>query len=330
MKTIRWGMIGCGSVAEIKSGPGFYKAKHSSLDAVTSRNPVSARDFARRHNVATVYDTTDQLLADPAIDAVYIATPPSSHKALCLQVAHSGKHVYVEKPMAMRFEECREIVQACEKNGVRLFVAFYRRALPRFLKVKEWLEDGVIGSVRCVSVVQYQPPALEELSRATLPWRLKPEVAGGGYFLDMGIHTLDILDFWFGRIEQVHGIASNQAGLYDVEDTVTATWRHASGVQGSGSWCYVCDARADRLEIIGSNGKIELEIFSDAPVQLTDATGVREVVIPNPPHVQQPFIQSIVDDLNGVALCPGRVESAVHSTWIADEILKQYRAEHGR
>jgi predicted dehydrogenase len=322
-------MIGCGSVAEVKSGPGFYKSRNSTLDAVASRNPEMTRSFAQRHGIPRPCDTVDQLLADKAIDAVYIATPPSSHKPLALLVADAGKHVYVEKPMAMRFEECREIVDACEKNGVRLFVAFYRRAMPRFLKVREWLESGEIGDVRCVRAVQHQPPAQEDLSRDTLPWRLKPEVSGGGKFLDMGIHMLDIFDFWFGAIEEVHGIASNQAGLYDVEDTVTATWRHASGAQGYGSWCYVCGHGEDCVEIVGSKGRIAFEFFSDKPLRLVNRSGVQEVDIPNPPHVQQPFIQSIVDDLNGIAPCPGRVESAVRSTWVADEVLRKYRQKHG-
>ncbi len=328
-KTIRWGMIGCGAVAEVKSGPGFYKSRNSALDAVTSADPAMTRSFTQRHGVAKAYDTTEQLLADPDIDAVYIATPPSSHKPLALLVANASKHVYVEKPMAMRFEECCEIVEACAEKGVRLFVAFYRRAMPRFLKVKEWLDSGAIGEVRCVRAVQHQPPASEDLSRATLPWRLKPEVSGGGKFLDMGIHTLDMLDFWFGAIEEVHGIASNRAGLYDVEDTVTATWRHASGVQGFGSWCYVCGHGEDYVEIVGSKGRIEFEFFSDRPLRLINENGEQEAAIANPPHVQQPFIRSIVDELNGLAPCPGNVDSAVRSTWVADEILRKYRQQHG-
>jgi predicted dehydrogenase len=127
----------------------------------------------------------------------------------------------------------------------------------------------------------------------------------------------------------VHGIASNRAGLYDVEDTVSATWRHASGVQGSGSWCYVCGEGEDRVEIVGSKGRIEFEFFTDKPLKLVTASGVEEADIPNPAHVQQPFIQSIVDDLNGIAPCPGNVESAVRSTWVADEVLKNYRQQRG-
>lgn len=329
MAMIRWGMIGCGAVAEVKSGPGFYKANNSVLVAVTSADLALSRSFAQRHGVPKVYESSEQLVSDPEIDAVYVATPPSSHKPLSLLAARAGKHVYVEKPMAMRFGECREIVDVCAQQGKRLFVAFYRRAMPRFLAIKEWIDSGAIGEVLNVRAVQHQPPADEDLSRATLPWRLKPDISGGGKFLDMGIHELDLFDFLFGAIEEVHGIASNRAGLYDVEDTVTATWRHASGVQGSGSWCYACCNDEDFVEIVGSKGTIHFEFFTDGPIELVDKYETKTLEIPNPAHVQQPFIQSIVDDLNGVASCPGNVESAVRSTWVADEILRSFRNRQG-
>ncbi|MBS1210301.1 MAG: putative dehydrogenase [Proteobacteria bacterium] len=329
MKTIRWGMIGCGAVTEVKSGPGLYKSRNSTLLAVTSADLAMSQSYASRHGVPKVYASAEELVRDPEIDAVYIATPPVLHKSLSLLAAQAGKHVYVEKPMAMRFAECQEIIDVCRTQNVRLYVAFYRRAMERFLKVKEWIDGNAIGEVRCVKALQYQPPAPEDLSRQTLPWRLLPQVAGAGKFLDMGVHTLDIFDFWFGSIEEAHGIASNKGGLYDVEDTVTATWRHASGVQGYGAWCYVCSDNQDYVEIIGSKGRIEMEFFSDKPVSLITASGIQKADIPNPQHVQQPFIQSIVDDLNGVAVCPGTVESAARSSWVADEILKNFRLQKG-
>lgn len=329
MKTIRWGMIGCGAVTEVKSGPGLYKSENSTLIAVTSADLAMSQSYAQRHGVPKVYATPEELVKDPDIDAVYIATPPVAHKSLSLLAARAGKHVYVEKPMAMRFAECQEIIDECRDHGVRLYVAFYRRAMERFLQVKQWLDAKAIGDVRCVKAVQHQPPAPEDLSRTTLPWRLLPQVAGAGKFLDMGVHTLDIFDFWFGPIVEAHGIASNQAGLYDVEDTVTATWRHANGTQGFGSWCYVCGENQDHVEIIGSRGRIEMEFFSDQPLRLITPDGAQEADLPNPPHVQQPFIQSIVNDLNGVAACPGNVESAARASWVADEILKQFRQQHG-
>ena len=329
MDHVRWGMIGCGAVTEVKSAPGLYKASRSTLVAVTDRNLDAARSYAARHGVGRVDDSVEALLADPGIDAVYVATPPVSHKELALAVARAGKHVYVEKPMALRRSECDEIVATCAARGVRLFVAFYRRGMPRFLQVLAWLEAGAIGEVRSVRVMQHQPPAAEERSRATLPWRLSPEVAGGGKFLDMGVHVLDILDLWLGPIAEVKGVAGNQGGLYDVEDTVTAAWRHAGGVQGSGSWCYVCDAARDLTEITGTRGRIELDFFADSPLRLIVGSEVTELAVPNPPHVQQPFIQSIVDELCGGPPCRGDIASAIRATAVADDVLRDYRLARG-
>ncbi|MBS1155524.1 MAG: oxidoreductase domain protein [Proteobacteria bacterium] len=325
MRTIRWGMIGCGDVTEVKSGPGFYKAAHSTLLGVTNRTLAKAESYAQRHGVPKVYPDAAALLADPEICAVYIATPPAEHKALTLLAAAAGKHVYVEKPMALNHAECEEMIAACQAAGVRLYVAFYRRAMPRFLQIKDWIEQGAIGTVCTVSVLQRQKPAPAELSPDTMPWRLKPEVAGGGKFLDMGVHVLDILAFWFGPISDVHGEASNRAGLYAVEDTVTANWRHAGGVSGVGNWCYVGHDEADRVEITGTHGRIEFEFFADTPLRLITAAGVQEMTICNPTHVQQPFIQSIVDELNGVRACPGDTLIAAQVSAAADSILAAYR-----
>jgi predicted dehydrogenase len=328
MKTIRWGMLGCGSVCEVKSGPGFRYASHSALVAVASRDPARARAYAARHGVPRIYDSADALVRDPDIDAVYVATPPVSHLPLAVLAARAGKHVYVEKPMAMCHAECLEMIAACRQAGRRLFVAFYRRAMPRFLQVREWIAAGAIGDVRCATIVHHQPAEPAELSRATLPWRVVPGIAGAGKFLDLGVHQFDLLDFLFGPIVEVQGVATNGAGLYDAEDTVTAAWRHERGVLGSGSWCFVAGGSTDRVEIEGSEGRIEFEFFTDAPLRLTTRGETRAVAMPNPPHVQQPFIQSIVDDLNGVAPCPGTPESAARATLVADTILRGYRQTH--
>ena len=156
MKEIRWGIIGCGNVTEVKSGPGFQKAKGSQLTAVMRRNGKLAEDYAIRHNVPKWFDNADSLIHDPGVDAVYIATPPSTHKQYTLAVANTGKPVYVEKPMAMSYDECREMIQVCEKNNVPLFVAYYRRTLPQFLKIKELLGNNAIGAVRSVIVTFYK------------------------------------------------------------------------------------------------------------------------------------------------------------------------------
>jgi len=322
MKTIRWGMIGCGAVAEKKSGPAFNKADHSRLVGVFARNAERAGDYARRHGVPRVYDSALEMVNDPEIDAVYIATPPVFHKEYALLCAKHAKAAYLEKPMAMNYGECQEIASVFKNAGIPLFVAFYRRAMEKFLKVKELVGRKAIGDIRCVNVVLHQPPDKTDFARDHLPWRVLPQIAGGGKCLDMGIHTIDFLDDLFGPIEEVRAIAANQAGLYEAEDIVTAAWRHASGVQATGSWCYTCFDNRDEVEIAGSGGRIRFEFFSDKPVIIKTKDGVRELKYPDPQHVQQPFIQTVVNDLLGIGKCPGDPESAARASWVMDQLLR--------
>ena len=324
MKTIRWGIIGCGDVTEVKSGPGFQKATNSSLVAVMRRTGHLAQDYAERHGVPKWYDDAGALIHDPEVDAVYIATPPDSHKAYTLQAAAAGKPVYVEKPMAMNHAECQAMVEACHQADVPLFVAFYRRRLPRFLKVQALLEAGAVGEVRFVTV-NIRQPLRPNLDPANPPWRVVPEIAGAGLFYDLGSHTLDFLDYFLGSITQVRGLAANQAGQYAAEDIVTGTWQHQSGVQGMGTWCFSAFERLDVNEIVGTAGKLTFSSFGQEPVRLTTAEGVTEFDIKNPPHVQQPLIQTIVDQLNDSGRCPSTGESGARTNWVMDEMLQDWR-----
>ena len=322
MRTIGWGMIGCGDVTEVKSGPGFQKAEHSRLVAVMRRNPELARDYARRHGVPRWYDTADAILADPDVEAVYIATPPYAHKDYTLMAAAAGKPVYVEKPMATRPADCQAMIAACRDAGVPLFVAYYRRTLPRFLKVKEILESGLIGQPRAVTVALYRPhsPAAPGVS----DWRVDPAVAGGGLFVDMGCHTLDYLDYVLGPIRTAHGLAANREKLYSAEYTVAAAFEFESGVQGTGLWWFASPIGLDRTEILGTRGRVAFATFENAPVVL-EAGGERsEFAIPHPPHVQQPLIQTVVDHLNGLGQCPSTGDSAARTTRVMDQILASY------
>lgn len=324
MRKIRWGMIGCGNVTEVKSGPGFQKATNSALVAVMRRNGALAEDYARRHGVPKWYDDAQALINDPAVDAVYIATPPNAHQEYALAVAAAGKPVYVEKPMAMNYAECQAMVAACKMVGVPLWVAYYRRRLPRFLKVKELIEAGAIGAPRAVTVRFYrdwkQPPVDQ------LPWRVQPEIAGGGFFVDLAAHTLDYLDYFLGPIVQVQGYAANQGGYYRAEDTVAGSFVFAGGAQGTGIWCFDSYHRVDETEIIGTKGKLTFSSFGTEPIRLTTIAGVTDFPEPTPDHVQQPLIQTIVDELNGVGQCPSTGESAARTTWVMDQMLQNYYA----
>ncbi|ALJ00103.1 Gfo/Idh/MocA family protein [Rufibacter tibetensis] len=322
IKTIRWGIIGCGDVTEVKSGPAFQKVPHSQLMAVMRRDGAKAQDYAQRHQVPKWYDNAEALIQDPEVDAVYIATPPGSHAEYTLQVAAAGKPVYVEKPMALDYAQCKEMVSACKEAQVPLFVAYYRRCLPSFLKVKELVDTGAIGEIKFVNVRLYHP-AQENLNPQELPWRVQPEIAGGGLFFDLASHQLDYLDFLLGPIISASGQTANQAGLYPAEDIVTGQFRFANGVLGSGIWCFTVDSTQfkDEIEIIGSKGRITFPSFALEPVRLETAAGTEEFLLPPPAHVQQPFIQTIVEELLGLDTCPNTGESAARTAWVMDQIV---------
>ena len=325
MKTIRWGIIGCGNVTEIKSGPGFQQASNSKLVAVMRRDRAKAKDYAQRHNVPKWYDDGEKLINDPDVDAVYVATPPNSHELYTLLAAKAGKPVYVEKPMARTFQECQRMVDACNQAKVPLFVAYYRRSLPRYLKIKQLIESGAIGTPRYVSVLLHTCIDKDELDPKTLPWRVIPEIAGAGRFLDLASHTLDLMDFFLGPVARVSGTAANQAKLYPAEDIVTTHFTFESGVQGIGVWCFTSFKQYDVNEITGSKGRLRFSTFAHEPIELHTADGVEQIPLENPLHIQQPHIQSIVNELNGQGVCPSHGGNAARTSWVMDEILKDWR-----
>jgi 1,5-anhydro-D-fructose reductase (1,5-anhydro-D-mannitol-forming) len=331
MNKIRWGSIGCGDVCEVKSAPGLQKATGSDLVAVMRRDAAKAADFATRHGVPRSYSDAEALVGDPEVDAVYVATPPSTHLMYAQMAARAGKPVYVEKPMAPTTAECEQMIAACAAARVPLFVAYYRRALPRFVRIKTLLDEGRLGDVQAVTITLVRPPEAAHLDGKNLPWRVQPEIAGAGLFLDLASHTLDLLDHLLGPIAKVQGHASNRGGHYRAEDTVSGQLQFASGAHGVGLWCFVSGERTDRVELIGSRGRLTFSTFENDPVLLETAAGREEIQIPHPPHVQQPLIQLMVDELLGKPGpgCPSTGVTAARTTAVMDTLLASYR-ERGK
>ncbi|WIG54282.1 MAG: Oxidoreductase [Rhodanobacteraceae bacterium] len=331
-RDIRWGIIGCGNVTEVKSGPAFQQAAHSSLVAVMRRDAAKARDYAQRHGVPRWYDDAAALIADAEVDAVYVATPPSTHKHYALMSIAAGKPVYVEKPMAMDSSECGEIMRAARTAGVPVFVAYYRRALPRFARVRELLfDERAIGNPRALHVVYAKPHDPRYDDPHGPHWHVRPAISGGGLFVDVGCHTLDILDWLFGPIVHVNGYASNQRGSYAAEDGVAMSFAFGNGMPGTGLWIFDSLQRQDSIEVIGDAGRLSLATFGDGPIRVENAAGVRELRVENPPHIQQPLIETIVRELRGEAgACPSSAESAARTTWVIDEVLRDFRRMAGQ
>lgn len=323
MKQINWGFIGCGEVTERKSGPAFNLVEGSRVVAVMSRSSEKASSYAQRHNIPRWHTDAQSLINDPEVNAVYIATPPSSHATYAIMAMKAGKPVYVEKPLAASYVDCQRVMRISRETGVPCFVAYYRRKLPYFDKVQELLQDGAIGKVVNVQIRFSVPPRDLDYNSTNLPWRVQRDIAGGGYFYDLAPHQLDLLQEFFGPIVHVSGFSANRGGLYQTEDTVSASFAFQDGMPGSGSWCFVGheSARTDQIELIGEKGRICFSVFTYSPIVLQTSQGKQEITIPNPPHVQLPMIEEVVRHLQGNGTCTADCISATSVNWVLDRIL---------
>lgn len=327
MKHISWGFIGCGEVTELKSGPAFNEVEGSHVEAVYSRSKDKVRSYAERHHIKKWYTDAQQLIDDPEVNAIYIATPPSSHATYAIMAMKAGKPAYIEKPLAASYEDCARINRISKQTGVPSFVAYYRRYLPYFQKVKSILDSGTIGTVTNVQVRFSVPPRdLDYNSSHNLPWRLQPDIAGGGYFYDLAPHQLDLLQEYFGVITRAHGYCANRAHLYSAEDTISACFLFENGLPGSGSWCFVGhqSAKEDRIDVVGEQGSLSFSVYNYDPIQLITSDGIRNITVPNPSYVQLPIIKAVIENLQGIGDCTCTSVSATPVNWVMDRILGKF------
>ena len=318
---IKWGFIGCGEATKKKSGPAFNLIKGSEVVAVMGRDKEKTKQYARQFNISRWYTDAQELIDDPEVNAIYIATPPSSHATYAIMAMKSGKPVYVEKPLAAKYEDCARINRISRETGIPCFVAYYRRYLPYFNKVKELIPR--LGKVLNIQIRFAVPPRDLDYNRDNLPWRVQPDIAGGGYFYDLAAHQLDLIQDMFGCILEAEGYTANRGGLYKAEDTVSACFKFETGIPGSGSWCFVANesAKEDHIEIFGSNGTIKFSVFTFEPILFTGVNGTEEFKVPNPTYVQLPLIKNIVEHLQHKAVCSCDSISATPTNWVMDKIL---------
>jgi predicted dehydrogenase len=293
--TIRWGIIGCGDVTEVKSGPAFNKVPDSKLVAVMRRNAAKAEDYARRHSVGKWYSDATTLINDPEVNAIYVATPPLQHEEYTVQALKAGKPVYVEKPMAIDAQAAARMVQVANETGIKLCVAHYRRQQPLFLKVKSLLTEGAIGIPRLVNLHCFQPHEDAMITKTEDAWRYNPSVSGGGLFYDLAPHQLDLMLYFFGKPQEVKGFSLNASRLYNADDTTTGQVLFENNVLFNGAWCFTVSERRDLCEIVGTEGSLQFKIFEHKRLTLKKADKEIHFDFDPLPHVQQPMIQSVVD-----------------------------------
>jgi predicted dehydrogenase len=295
MQKINWGIIGCGDVTEIKSGPAFNKVPNSSLVAVMRRNAAKAADYAERHKVPKWYNDANKLINDPEVNAIYIATPPDAHEMYAVAAINAGKPVYVEKPMALNYAAAKNMAAAAAEKNIKLSVAHYRREWPLFKKVKQLIHEKAIGKILMARLELYKPPlTAAELSINHHAWRVNPAIAGGGLFHDLAPHQLDLMYYFFGAVQKVAGIATNQCANYVADDLVAGNMLFDSGVAFSGAWCFNAATATDHCEIIGAAGSIRFSFFSSNTITVV-ANGTTDVfTFDTLQHVQQPMIEKVV------------------------------------
>lgn len=261
-KVIGWGIVGCGDVADRKSGAAFNLAPGSRLVSVMRRDGKAAEAFARRHGAKHWTTDAQAVIEHPEVDAVYVATPPANHLEYALAVAAAGKTCLVEKPAGRSLAEFRQVHSRFRAVGLPLFVSYYRRQLPRFRKVKQIIESGVLGQIVAIDYRMAKPPRGH-------PWGLDVGQSGGGHFYGLACHLLDLFDDWFGAIEYTGSAVNNVIPRNTAEDCVSMSFRTASGAVGTALWNFAASSGGDRLVIDGVRGRISMRGTSvDKPVYL--------------------------------------------------------------
>ncbi|MEX1240716.1 MAG: Gfo/Idh/MocA family oxidoreductase [Cyclobacteriaceae bacterium] len=325
---IRWGILGCGDVCEIKSGPALNKVNHSKLIAVMRRDGKKAKDFARRHGAPKYYDDANLLINDPEVNAVYIATPPAFHEEYAIQCMKAGKPVYIEKPVALTSESCERMLAAAQEFGVSASVAHYRRGLAVFKKIRSLLESGIIGTPSLILSNTLQAPS--EKMKAADYWRTSPEISGGGLFFDLAPHQLDIFYWLFGKPYIVRGFSVNQKSAYDAPDLTNVEAVFGDGVYLHGIWAFNLNPASEQetTEIIGERGKIVFSFFRKSDIDIITADGKQTITLDYPENIQQPMIDEVVKFFRSEGPNPCSLEDALVSMRMMDSTRQSLVLSH--
>lgn len=326
MQKVRWGIIGCGDVTEVKSGPAFNKVKNSELIAVMRRNGDKARDYALRHHVSKWYTDANSLINDPDVNAIYVATPPSSHEQYTRAAIQAGKPVYVEKPMSVDFSSALRMAAAAKEKNIKMCMAHYRRAQPFFKLVKQLLDDKTIGEIRFVKSELYKKSlSAEELAVPKAAWRVDPAVAGGGLFHDLAPHQFGLMYYFFGDPKKAFGMSLNQAGSYAADDIVAGNILFENGVLFNGIWCFNVseEDEKDSCEIFGEKGKISFSFFDQRRIDLTVNGETKSFSFDMLEHVQQPMIEKVVEYFLDQGPNPCTAEEGITVMRLIDEFTRK-------
>jgi len=309
---LNWIVIGIGDIATRRVIPAIQAEGRSRLYGLVTRDPAKADLYDVR-----AWTTLDEALADPAVQAVYIATPVFLHAPQTIQSLRAGKHVMCEKPMAMNEAEARSMVQAAEEAGRTFGVAYYRRAYPKVLRAKQLLEAGVIGQPLLAELTCHEWRDEQGSHRS---WLIDPAQAGGGPLYDIASHRIDAMHFLFGKAERACGIRSNAVHGLAVEDSATVLMRFPGGIHGVVDVRWNSRVPRDQFRVIGVEGEIGLDPLNGPELRVAG----RVETLPAHANVHYPLIENFVDAVlaNSASplACPG--DQAEWTDWVIGQVMR--------
>jgi predicted dehydrogenase len=297
-RVVRWGLVGCGDIAEKRVAAALRESRASALLGVARARAELAADFAARHRARRHYADWRELVRDPEVDAVYVATPVRSHAEQAVAAAEAGKHVLCEKPMALSVVECERMIAAARSHGVRLGVAYYRHHYPVVRRLRELLASGGIGRPVLAEMQAFEPfDVPPDHPRA---WFLRKAEAGGGPMFDFGCHRVEVLLDLLGPADEVRGLLANvRFAERDVEDTAVVHLRFRSGALALLTVTHAAFEPRDTFDVYGSEGSAHAAVLNDGTLRIVTAAGAHEEA--HPPHANrhQPLVEDFVSAVLG-------------------------------
>jgi predicted dehydrogenase len=293
MQKLRWGLIGCGDIARKRVAPALRDAAGSELYAVARAQADLAEEFAREFGARKHYGDWRELLADPEIDAIYIATPVDLHAEQTIAAARAGKHVLCEKPMALTAADCGRAAAACREAGVKLGIAYYRHFYPLLKRIKQIIASGEIGQpviARINAFEQFNPAAHEPRH-----WLIEKARSGGGPMMDFGCHRIEVLMNLFGPIARTQAFQDQVRLKRDVEDTAGAFFHFESGAHAALLVSHAAFEPQDTLDIFGGAGALRVPVLTAGQLHIKTPAGERAESHPPHANLHQPLIEDFVD-----------------------------------
>jgi predicted dehydrogenase len=316
---LNWIVIGIGDIATRRVIPAIQAEPRSRLYGLVTRDPAKATSYD-----VWGWTTLDDALSDPAIDAVYVATPVFLHASQTIQSLRAGKHVMCEKPMAMNESEARSIVQTAEETGRTFGVAYYRRAYPKVQRAKQLLEAGAIGRPVLAEFTCHEWRDAQGSHRS---WLVDPAQAGGGPLYDIASHRIDVANFFFGQPLRVSAHLSNVVHHYAVEDNATVMIDYAGGARAIVDVRWHSKVKRDECRIRGTEGEMELSPLNGP--ELIYPRGMEKFRENMPVHanVHSPLIGNFVDAVLGKAPLLASGASSFWTDWITERARQKRGAD---